>query len=102
MHDQGQGHQEKKEQEPKYCVNFEQYDPKEKSIIYILWSIHNKKLRIGSKVFFAPLEEKFKINKNNWALVREFLSGANVLVDQVIIVDKIDKTLQERFAILDE
>jgi len=40
---------EKKEQ---YAPNFEQYEKKEQTIIYILWQIQNRKIRVGSKLFF--------------------------------------------------
>nr|WP_216682975.1 hypothetical protein [Enterococcus innesii] len=92
-------HYEKKE---KYAENFDRLDNKEKAIVYVLWSIHTKKLRIGSRLYFEPLKERFAISKGTWLLVKEFLSGANVLVDQVIIADKVEKPLLERFHIVNE
>lgn len=84
-----------------YAQNFERYETKEQTIIYVLWQIHNKELRLGSKLFFEPLEEKLGLKKSQWPLVKEFLSGAGLLVDQVIIAEAIPKNLKERYGILD-
>ncbi|MGQ4068867.1 hypothetical protein [Enterococcus mundtii] len=84
-----------------YAEHFEWYDTKERTIIYVLWQIHNKELRLGSKLFFEPLEEKLGLRKAQWPLVKEFLSGAGLLVDQVVIAEAIPKNLKERYGILD-
>jgi hypothetical protein len=97
MNEQNENRETNRREE--YAENFSQYDSKDQAIVFILWSIHHKKLGIGSKLFYEPLKKQFNLSKTHWGLVREFLSGANVLVDQVIISDKIPKELQERFAI---
>lgn len=87
---------------PKYCSNFQSYNNKEKSIIYLLWKIHNKKTSIGSLIFFEELEEKFQLTKTQWNLVKEFLSGANLVVNQVVIQGAVSKELINRFGLLNE
>lgn len=91
-----------KETEEKIAVGFSHLCNKEQAVVYVLWLIHRKKLRIGSRLYYEPLQQKFQITKAQWALVKEFLSGANVLVDQVIIADKLEKPLLERFQIVNE
>lgn len=90
---------EKKEQ---YAPNFEQYEKKEQVVIYILWQIQRKELRLGSKLFFEPYQEKFELPKVHWPLVKEFLSGAGILVDHVVIAESIPKHLKERYGIVNE
>lgn len=89
-------------QKVQYAPNFDQYDDKEQAIIYILWCVHNKKLQTGSKLFLSPLEEKFGLSRTKFNSVRDFLSGAGLLVDQVIIDNKIPKHLEERYGIVNE
>lgn len=96
VNDQGN---EKKEQ---YAPHFDQYEKKEQTIIYILWQIQNRKIRVGSKLFFEPLNKKFGLSKSQWPLVKEFLSGAGLLVDQVVIAETIPKYLKERYGIVNE
>lgn len=95
-------HQERTEKKQRYSRHFDSLTPKDKGIVYLLWQIHHKKLSIGSIIYYDVLEEKFKVTKANRALIKEFLSGANVAVNDVVIADKVPKELAERFQLLDE
>lgn len=94
--------EEQDNQEPKYCLNFNNYSAKDQSIIYLLWKINNKKLSVGSLIFYEELKNNFGLTKTHWNLVKEFLSGANLVVNEVVIQNTVSKELISRFGVMNE
>lgn len=78
------------------------YKSNEKIQMYVLWQILNKRYTIGSKLFFPDIESKLGVSKSALPRAKMFLEGAGVLVDDVIIADKIPNNLKERFGLIDE
>ncbi|MDA9469893.1 hypothetical protein [Enterococcus sp. 5H] len=76
------------------------YKANEKIQLFIMWQIYNKRYTVGTKLFYGEIERKVNgVNKQAYAKARLFLEGANLLVDEVIIADKVPNHLIERFGL---
>jgi hypothetical protein len=78
------------------------YKPNEKIQLYVMWQIYNKRYTIGSKLFYDDIIAKIGGNKSAYAKARMFLEGAGLIVDEVVIADKVPNNLVERFGLIHE
>lgn len=76
------------------------YKANEKIQLYVMWQIHNKRYTVGSKLFYEDIQKKVGANKSAYAKARMFLSGAGLIVDEVVIADKLPNNLIERFGLI--
>lgn len=75
------------------------YNLQERIQYYILYRLYHKSYRIGSKLFYSDIESSVGGNKTAYAKARIFLEGAGLLVDEVIISDKVPNYLVERYGL---
>ncbi|AOA04030.1 hypothetical protein BN424_2356 [Carnobacterium maltaromaticum LMA28] len=75
-------------------INFE---AKEKVRIYVMWRIHNKKYQVGTRLFFNDVAEKLGVAKQPYSMALEFLEGANLVVNEVVIADKVPSHFVQRY-----
>lgn len=67
----------------------------------ILRRLDQKKYIIGSQLFYHDLKE-YAENKTNYQRALYYLEGAGIIVNEVIITDKISKELMQRVGLAHE
>ncbi|EAE3734151.1 hypothetical protein E4T02_14445 [Listeria monocytogenes] len=83
------------------------YEPKRKLTGYeavrnaILQGIQEKELVIGRQVYYQDYSKKAG-NKANYQRALYFLEGAGIIVNEVIISDKVPKELMQRIGLVNE
>lgn len=75
---------------------------KDKVKVYIMWRIHNKHYQIGTRIFFNEIAKNLGVGKQAYNLGLEFLEGANLAVNEVIIADKVPSSFIQRYEIKNE
>lgn len=72
---------------------------KDRMKIYVLSKIHNKKFRVGSRLFYNDVSSNIGGSRSTYLYVLEFLDGANLVVNEVVIADKVPMPLIERYGL---
>ncbi|MBC1318489.1 hypothetical protein [Listeria booriae] len=67
----------------------------------ILRKLEQKKYIVGSQLFYHDLKEHAE-NKTNYQRALYYLEGAGIIVNEVIITDKIPKELMQRVGLAHE
>lgn len=68
--------------------------------LFVLWRIHNKYYRLGSRLFYEELATAAKATKGTYKESLAFLEGAGVVVNEVVVADKVPSVLLERYGIV--
>ncbi|OTN83965.1 hypothetical protein A5819_003515 [Enterococcus sp. 7E2_DIV0204] len=79
-----------------------EFKANEKIQLFIMWQVLNKRYVIGSKLFYDDIEAKVGANKQAYSKACMFLEGAGLIVDKVVIANKVPDSLVERFGLINE
>ncbi|EOI53107.1 hypothetical protein [Enterococcus gilvus] len=95
---------EKKEEtevaEVTYATTFKNHKPYVQGAIFALWRIHHKKFQAGSQLFYEEIRQHVSLSKTAYKEALAFLEGAGMVVNEVVITDKVPQALVERYGIL--
>lgn len=83
-----------------YSHNMANYKPYVQGAIFVLWRIHHKKYQAGSQLFYDELSQSIPFSKTAYKESLAFLEGAGLVVNEVVITDKVPQSLIERYSIL--
>lgn len=83
-----------------YSHNMGNYKPYVQGAIFVLWRIHHKKYQAGSQLFYDELSQSIPFSKTAYKESLAFLEGAGLVVNEVVITDKVPQSLIERYSIL--
>lgn len=95
---------EKKEEtevaEVTYATTFKNHKPYVQGALFTLWRIHHKKFQAGSQLFYEEIRQYVSLSKTAYKEALAFLEGAGMVVNEVVITDKVPQALVERYGIL--
>jgi hypothetical protein len=84
--------------------NFTQFsheiENKDKVKIYVLYQIENKKWKRGTILSYKRLSQEITVPNNAYKMALEFLEGAGLIVNEVVIEEKVPATLIERYGVI--
>lgn len=90
----------RQEETPQYATTFDNQKPFIQASLFVLWRIKHKKYIQGSRLFYNEIDEYVPLSKQTYKEAQAFLEGAGMVVNEVIIADKVTPTLIERYGIL--
>lgn len=99
MHEDNQQQTSHKEV-TQYATTYDNQKPFIQVSLFILWRIKHKKYQPGSQLFFDEISKHIKLSKQHYKESLAFLEGAGMVVNEVVIADKVSPTLIERYGIL--
>lgn len=76
-----------------------QYSGKDSVKLYVLHEIEHKRYKVGRRLYFEDLHQKLGVTKAAYLQALEFLDGANLVVNEVVVNDKVPKDLIDRYQI---
>lgn len=82
------------------AATYENERPAIQVALYVLWRIHNKKYQRGARLFYDEIHKNNPTSKNSYKEALAFLEGAGLVVNEVVIEDKVPATLVHRYGIL--
>lgn len=83
-----------------YSSSFQQQRPSIQVAIFVMWKIHRKEYQVGSRLFYELIESKIKTSKAAYKEALAFLEGASIVVNEVVIADKVSPDLIKRYEII--
>lgn len=83
-----------------YSKGFEQQKSTLQTAIYVMWKVHHKEYQVGSRLFYEQIESKIKTSKAAYKEALAFLEGASIVVNEVVIADKVSPDLIKRYEII--
>jgi hypothetical protein len=86
--------------EVEYSSSFKHQRPAIQVAIFVMWKIHHKEYQTGSRLFFEQIESQIKTSKTNYKEALAFLEGASIVVNEVVIDNKVPSSLVDRYQIL--
>lgn len=92
--------EKKEETEVTYATTFKNYKPYVQCALFALWRIHHKKFQAGSQLFYEEITQHISLSKTAYKEALAFLEGAGMVVNEVVITDKVPQALVERYGIL--
>ncbi|MET1995589.1 hypothetical protein [Enterococcus faecium] len=81
----------------------ETYDfqrPAIKVALFVLWRIHNKLYQSGARLFYEEIQTKIELSKGSYKEALAFLEGAGVVVNEVVVTDRVPALLIQRYGIV--
>lgn len=84
----------------KIAETFEYQRPAVQTALFILWRVHNKKYQAGAQLFYEEINRNLKTAKPTYKEALAFLEGAGVVVNEVVVSDKVPTGLIQRYGIL--
>ncbi|OEG13155.1 hypothetical protein BCR25_04940 [Enterococcus termitis] len=73
---------------------------KDKVKLYVLYQIENKKWKRGTTLSYKRLSQEITVPNNAYKMALEFLEGAGLIVNEVVIEEKVPATLIERYGVI--
>lgn len=74
--------------------------PIELGKLFTLFQIHNKNWCIGTILNFEEFKAKLQLRPAEFERMLEFLDGANLVVNRVVIADKVPASLISRYQVV--
>lgn len=90
------------ETKPVYATQFEYQSPAVQVALFVLWRIHNKHYQTGARLFYDEIKQYVEMDKRRYNEALLFLEGASVAVNEVIVADKVNPVLVQRYGILED
>lgn len=82
-----------------YSSSFKHQRPAIQVAIFVMWKIHHKQYQLGTRLFYEQVESQIKTSKTNYKEALAFLEGASIVVNEVVITDKVTPSLIQRYEI---
>lgn len=89
------------EETNRYTASQRKLSGYEKVRNHILMQIHQKRYIIGTQLHYQDVKEQAE-SKIHYQRALYFLEGAGIVVNEVVITDKVPKELLQRVGIVDE
>ncbi|EHA3992799.1 hypothetical protein [Enterococcus hirae] len=95
-------HSERREQ-PKETIatTFTYQRPAIQAALFVLWRIHNKAYQAGARLFYEEIHQHIHTTKGAYREALAFLEGASVVVNEVVVENKVPVVLIQRYGILE-
>ncbi|HFD1635369.1 TPA: hypothetical protein QFF48_001630 [Enterococcus faecium] len=74
--------------------------PAIKVALFVLWRIHNKLYQAGARLFYEEIQTKINLSKGSYKEALAFLEGAGVVVNEVVVTDRVPALLVSRYGIV--
>lgn len=93
---------ERREQ-PKETIatTYEYQRPAIQAALFVLWRIHNKAYQAGARLFYEEIHQHIHTTKGAYKEALAFLEGASVVVNEVVVENKVPTVLIQRYGILE-
>lgn len=82
-----------------YSSSFKHQRPAIQVAIFVMWKIHHKEYQLGTRLFFEQVESQIKTSRSTYKEALAFLEGASIVVNEVVIADKVTPSLIARYEI---
>lgn len=69
--------------------------------LFVLWRIHNKIYQAGARLFYEEISNQIRTTKGSYKEALAFLEGAGVVVNEVVVENKVPTLLIQRYGILE-
>lgn len=76
--------------------------PAIQAALFVLWRIHNKSYQAGVRLFYEEIHQEINTTKGAYKEALAFLEGAGVVVNEVVVENKIPSTLIQRYGITED
>lgn len=86
-------------EEVQYSSSFKHQRPAIQVAIFVMWKIYHKEYQLGTRLFFEQVESQIKTSKSSYREALSFLEGASIVVNEVVIADKVNPLLITRYEI---
>ncbi|OTO02238.1 hypothetical protein [Enterococcus sp. 5B3_DIV0040] len=94
---------EQKEELPNVTIatTYEYQRPAIQAALFVLWRIHNKGYQVGTRLFYEEIHQHIHATKGAYKEALAFLEGAGVVVNEVVVENKVPAVLIQRYGILE-
>lgn len=83
----------------KIAETYEFQRPAIKVALFVLWRIHNKLYQSGARLFYEEIQTKIELSKGSYKEALAFLEGAGVVVNEVVVTDRVPALLIQRYGV---
>ncbi|WPH48345.1 hypothetical protein SHT67_14295 (plasmid) [Enterococcus faecalis] len=85
----------------KIATTYDYQRPAIQTALFVLWRIHNKEYQAGARLFYDEIYQHIQPTKGAYKEALAFLEGAGVVVNEVVVENKVPLTLLQRYGIIE-
>lgn len=89
------------EKGPSIASTYAYQRPAIQAALFVLWRIHNKVYQTGARLFYEEIHQQIQTTKGSYKEALAFLEGAGVVVNEVVVENKVPAVLIQRYGILE-
>lgn len=84
----------------RYATTYAYQRPAIQTALFVLWRIQNKEYQTGSRLYYEELKEAIDCTKGAYREALTFLEGAGLVMNEVVVADKVPTSLVQRYGLL--